>query len=459
MSRFALIGLDGAPPKFLFDSWRDELPNIRSVMNDGIHGILQSTIPLGMIPGWTSMMTSQDPGQLGIYGPRGRKGREYGDPAPATSEQVRAKTVWNVLSNHRLNSLVIGVPQTYPPKPLKGVLAAGPYTPGKDAHWTHPREIAREIEESAGGEYVLGIPDFRSLEEDWLFDQIEEMTRKRFAVFRRFAAKKEFDLMVLAESGPDLIHRSFWRYMDPEHRLHQADHKHADSIRKYYRFLDEELGRLLDSLPSDTSTMIVSEHGAARSDGAICINEWLMNEKLLALKEKPEEPAAPAADHIDWGKTRAWAEGGHLARIYLNVKGREPKGAVPEADYESYREELKARIAAIPDDKGDALKTEVLKPEEIYRTVSGIAPDLLVLFGDLRWRASGLVGTGSVSLLDKEAGLDDANHNRNGILIWDHPAKVRPKAKDPYSIFDIAPTIVRFFGLDVPAHWIGEPLF
>ncbi|MFH1679298.1 MAG: alkaline phosphatase family protein [Candidatus Eisenbacteria bacterium] len=459
MSRFALIGLDGVPPKFLFDLWADDLPNLRSVMKEGIHGVLQSTIPLGMFPGWTSMMTSQDPGQLGIYGPRSRRARDYAEPGPATSEQVRAKAVWNYLSNNRLNSLVLGVPQTYPPKPMKGVLVAGPNTPGKDAHWTHPREVAREVDESAGGEYAFDIPDFRALEEDWLFDQIEETTRRRFAAFRHFVRKKEFDFMMLVETGPDRIHRSYWRYFDPEHRLHEAENKHADSMRKYYAFLDEEVGLLLDDLPSDTSVMVVSEHGAQRADGAICINEWLINEKLLVLKEKPEEPAALAPERIDWGKTRAWAEGGHIARIFLNVKGREPKGAVPEADHESFREELKGRIASIPDDKGEALHTEVVKPEEIYRAVNGIAPDLLAFFGDLRWRASELVGTGSVHATDKDSGLDDANHDRNGIVIWDHPAKVGPKVKDPYSIFDIAPTILRFFNLEIPAHWIGEPLF
>ena len=77
----------------------------------------------------------------------------------------------------------------------------------------------------------------------------------------------------------------------------------------------------------------------------------------------------------------------------------------------------------------------------------------------IRWRSAGSVGTGTIHLFENDTGPDDANHDWNGILIWDHPAKIQPKVKDPYLLYDIAPTILRFFNIDVPEHMIGEPLF
>ena len=53
-----------------------EMPNVRRVMTGGIHGHLVSTIPPITVPAWMSMMTSQDPGMLGIHGFRNRASRE-----------------------------------------------------------------------------------------------------------------------------------------------------------------------------------------------------------------------------------------------------------------------------------------------------------------------------------------------------------------------------------------------
>jgi predicted AlkP superfamily phosphohydrolase/phosphomutase len=255
------------------------------------------------------------------------------------------------------------------------------------------------------------------------------------------------------------MHHAFWRYFDKEHRLYEEGHRFESAIYDYYVFLDQELGRLLDDLPSDTSVMVVSDHGARKMDGAICVNEWLQQEGLLNLKKKPTEPTALTPDMIDWAKTKVWGEGGYYARIFMNVEGREPKGAIPAAEYESFRDELKSKLAAIPDEKGSSIGTTVYKPEETYKAVNNIAPDLIVFFGDLSWRSAGSVGTGAIHMFENDTGPDDANHDWDGIFIWDHPAKVEPKVKDPYSLYDIAPTILRFFNIDVPKHMIGEPLF
>ncbi|RPJ49285.1 MAG: hypothetical protein EHM19_00635 [Candidatus Latescibacterota bacterium] len=459
MSRFALIGLESAPPRFLFDLWRDDLPNIGSVMKEGMHGVLGGTIPSSAIPAWTSMAACQDPGQLGLYGPTVRAARDHAQPVEATSEHVRAKTIWNYLSNQKLNSLVFAYPETWPPKPLKGVLVAGAETPAKDAQWTYPREASREVEAAADGDYMFDATGYGGPENERLLEQVYEMTRRRFAAFRQFARKKEFDFMSLVEIGPDRVQRAFWRHLDPEHPRYEAGHRHGSAIHDYYVFLDEELGRLLNDLPTDTSVMIVSARGARRSNGAFRINEWLRKEKLLAFKEAPEESGPLAFDKVDWGKTKAWAEGGSTARVYMNVKGREPKGGVPEADLESFRGELEARLSAIADESGSPLAPEVSRPEKIYRAANGVAPDFLVRFAGRSLRVSGDVGGGAFFLGAGEGDAPDADSDPEGVVIWDHPAKLRPKRKERYSVYDIAPTILSFFNLELPAHWIGEPLF
>ena len=71
-----------------------------------------------------------------------------------------------------------------------------------------------------------------------------------------------------------------------------------------------------------------------RLDGGFCVNEWLVREGLLVLKSYPKEVTPFAKLDVDWEKTKVWSEGGYYARVFLNVKGREPQGVIDPADYE-----------------------------------------------------------------------------------------------------------------------------
>ncbi len=459
MSRLALIGLDGFDPDLVFNRWIDDLPNLKSLMDEGVHGRLASTVPPAMVPGWTAMMTSRDPGQLGLYGHTDRHDRDYDDLQENDSYSVRPRTVWNHLSRLRLQSFVFGVPQTWPPKPLKGQLVSGPFTPNKEVHWTHPREIAAEVDRGADGDYVIDVRNFRTENKDWLIQQVYEATRRRFAVVRRFVEKKEHDFMMMVEPGADRVQHGFWRYMDPECIGYEKEGRLETTIHDYYVFLDQEVGRLLNDLPIDTSVMVASCYGAKRMKGSFRINDWLMREKLLKLKKKPEEPMPLDAKMISWPRTSAWAEGGFIARIYLNVQGRESKGAVAADSYEGFRDELKGKLEAVAGRDGTRLGVKVYKPEELYREVNRIAPDLIAVIDDYHWQAAGSVGNESLFFEGSEMGPNESNHGPDGIFIWDHPAKVTPKAKDPYSIYDIAPTILEYFGIEAPEGIAGESLF
>ncbi|MBU0520334.1 alkaline phosphatase family protein, partial [bacterium] len=54
--RVLVIGLDCFTPQFVFDQWKDDLPNIKSLIDKGTHGLLESTIPAITVPAWQSMM-------------------------------------------------------------------------------------------------------------------------------------------------------------------------------------------------------------------------------------------------------------------------------------------------------------------------------------------------------------------------------------------------------------------
>ncbi|HEX2294438.1 MAG TPA: alkaline phosphatase family protein, partial [Actinomycetota bacterium] len=80
-----VIGLDCAPPEHFFDEYADEIPNLTKLRENGVYGPLESITPPITVPAWMCMMTSKDPGTLGIYGFRNRKDNTYDGLSFATS--------------------------------------------------------------------------------------------------------------------------------------------------------------------------------------------------------------------------------------------------------------------------------------------------------------------------------------------------------------------------------------
>ena len=458
MEKILIIGLDCATPQLVFEQFADDLPNMRSLWQKGVKAKMTSTIPPITVPAWTAMMTSKDPGQLGFYGFRNRAGYDYENLYFANAKYVKEKTIWNYLNRNRMPALVFGVPQTFPPKPMNGILVGCFLTPDKNASFTYPDEIKAELDQAADGDYIIDIKDFRTDDKQRLLEQIYIMTDRRFKAFRHFYKKEEWPFAMMVEMGIDRIHHGFWRYFDKGHRLYEPGNPFENAIRDYYIHVDKKIGELMSDLDGKTTVMIVSDHGAKRMEGAICVNEWLQKKGWLKLKEQPKSQSKMKMDMIDWEHTKAWSEGGYYARMFFNVKGREPKGVIEQKDYEKFRDEVKSALEAIADERGKNIGTKVFKPQDIYKAVNNIAPDLIVHFGNLDWRSAGSIGTGSIYMYENDTGPDDANHAQEAIFIWNiNPERLAQKA-NIISIYDIAPTVLKYLGIEPPSDMIGKSL-
>src|SRR6266487_2308082 len=457
-----VIGLDCAPPELVFDQWRDELPNFKRVMDDGVWGKLESCIPAITVPAWSSMLSSKDPGTLGFYGFRNRGDYSYDKHTLANANSVKTDRVWDILSRAGKKVITVGVPQTYPPKPVNGIQVGcflTPSTRNLDKPYTYPASVMQEIEATVG-DYLVDVPNFRTNDKDYLLRQIYTMTEKRFKLVKRWITEKDWDFFMFVEMGTDRIHHGLWKYHDPTHHKYEVHPTLNQSIYNYYRYIDGEIGQILDLVDEDNTTIIiVSDHGAKKMDGGICVNEWLIREGYLVLKSQPATLTSIDKCEIDWSKTRVWGDGGYYARIFLNVEGREPQGIVKPGQVESLRDELKAKFEALVDHNGVNIGTKVFKPREIYREVKGVPPDLIVYFGDLFWRSVGTVGHGSIYTFDNDTGPDDCNHAQFGIVIKHDPdVHAGPGGREltGLQLMDIAPTILEQFGIPVPADMQGK---
>jgi predicted AlkP superfamily phosphohydrolase/phosphomutase len=424
MKRVLVLGLDGAPA-LLFDRWLDELPTLRALTERGTYGILRSCDPPITVPAWASMTSSRSPGALGVYGFRNRRDRSYDGAVLADSRAVRVSRVWDVLSDRGRDVIVVGVPQTYPVTPVNGLMVSCFQAPASVQ--THPTQLQL-------GQYMTDVPDFRSNDKERVRRDAVEMTEKRFCVAEHLLTTRPWDLFFMVEIGTDRMQHAFWRSQDV--------------VLDYYRSVDEKLGRLLRLVDDDTAVLVVSDHGAKRMDGCFHVNEWFKREGYLELRAEPSEPTPLTPDLVDWERTTAWSVGGYYARVYLNVAGREPAGAVTSSEYDGVRDELKSKLDGLG---------EAHRPEDLYDQVNGAAPDLLAYFGDLHWRCSALVGTQHLHSPENDTGPDEANHDHDGIYVIAAEgvcAGQGPKR----DLRDIAPTILSLLGEPIPAEMEGAAL-
>ncbi len=462
-----VVGLDCAPPSVLFErgdenslGLKDQLPNLSRLIDEGIYGPLSSSIPCITVPAWTSMLSSKDPGTLGFYGFRNRADHSYERMNIATGHAIHEPRVWDVLGEADKTSIVVGVPQTYPIKPLNGHLISGFLTPNTDRQYTFPNELRYEIDRVLDGKtYDVDVHHFRTTDKDFLLEQIWEMTEKHFEVIKYLLREKAWDFFMVVEIGLDRIHHGMWKFWDPDHPKHRPGNRYEDAIPAYYRYLDHELGELLEALDEDTVVLVVSDHGAQAMAGGFAVNEWLRREGLLVLKDEPlYEGLVPFEKvEIDWEKTTAWGAGGYYARIFMNVEGREPQGRIPADEYEKVRDELKERIEAISDHEGNPMGSVAFKPENLYQEVRNIAPDLMVYFGNLRWRSVGSFGLPDIYTFENDIGPDDANHAQDGVFIlWDPSKDHGSQYVDGLQLMDVAPTVLDIMNVKVPPDMQGK---
>ena len=147
-----------------------------------------------------------------------------------------------------------------------------------------------------------------------------------------------WDLLMTHLFTIDNVQHLFWHCQDPEHPAYTAELAagYGAEIERAYRWLDDQVGRLLERVPQNTTVMVVSDHGGAPIYRLVYLNAWLQAHGYLTPREVAPEGIAA---RLNWDRTQAAMFG--TGAIWLNVQGREPRGIVPPgASYEALRREI-----------------------------------------------------------------------------------------------------------------------
>jgi len=339
MTRFLLIGLDGAEPS-LVEAWMDQgrLPNLDRLRRNGCYLPLASTMPPASFPAWTTCVTGVNPGRHGIF--------DFTEIAPGPTRAVRfvnstfrkSPALWNILSNAGKRVCVLGVPATYPPESVNGCMVSGFDSPvcGRiDKSFVYPRDL------------YSGVRDWRYSDLDetrihpgWHDEALPRILQKiedKERIALKMLASENWDFFMAVFGESDAAAHHFWLFHDTQSPRH-IQSALSGAIRKVYSRLDDALGTLVSAAGPDAIVAVVSDHGSGGAGtGVIHLNNWLAEHghlrfssgsggraKRAAMALVPHRMRGPlfrrftgmaaAAEAgarfagIDWALTGAWSE-------------------------------------------------------------------------------------------------------------------------------------------------------
>jgi predicted AlkP superfamily phosphohydrolase/phosphomutase len=256
----------------------------------------------------------------------------------------------------------------------------------------------------------------------------------------------------------DRVQHMFWRYVEANHPARKQPDTPPDVIAGLYERVDSLVGRVMSEMNRDSLLMVVSDHGFKNFARGVNLNSWLHQNGYLALKPGASESGDWFRD-VDWSRTRAYTMG--LNGLYLNIQGRESHGIVkPGAEAAALKEELRKKINGMVDRQfGKTAISGVFDCDAVYAgPYAENAPDLLVGYAD-GYRASWDAVTGKVTskIMEDNTKAWSGDHCIDprlvpGVLFSNHQIAVEKPA-----IVDVAPTILKLFGLERPAHMDGRP--
>ncbi len=452
-ARLLLLGLDCVPPSLLFDRLAGRTPRLAALREQGAWGGLRSCAPPVTLPAWAVATSGRDPGELGLYGFRERVPGAYRSRIRSAGE-LPLPRIWDHASAAGLRSVVLFVPPSVPPPPVRGVSAAC-LLHEPPASWTFPPELATELE-GLFGPYRSDVTGHRGGgAPEVLLQELVALGEQHFGIARALWERERPELLAMVEIGPDRLHHALWPALDPEAPGHAEAVRWREAAVGYYERLDDWVGALLDAVGSDVTVLIFSDHGAHALRGGVRLGNLLLRDGWLALQQGAEPPRSSRPLHevpVDWRRSLAWAEGGHWGRLWLNVAGRDRWGCIPMHRFEAERDRLANWVTALQGPDGRPLGLRVHVPERIYRVARGRPPDLWVE-PPRGLRPLGTLG-GEDFPEDNDTGPDRCNHDPEGFFLLAGPG-VCPGRREGLRLQDVFATAMGALGLPLPDYCAG----
>lgn len=278
--RVIMLGVNGAEWDIIKPLLvRGEMPNLAWVISRGVSGKLRTVSAPNCPKIYSIFETSRPPAENGITG-----FKVNGETA--VSSLLKAPPLWSLLSNAGISVGMANVPATFPAPPVNGYVITGMLTHGKgcedgmlcspklsevqDGDAVFPKTLAREIIRDLGDIPIdcLRMPgeaELRGHEAEtvnrWL-ENVSQIRRQQQRLFDYLLTKHPTDFTFFVQSCEDRV--GHWLYPIQPHNAGYNPSIHSlrvDAFPNQYREFDKVLGTILKHLDTETTLIVLSDHG------------------------------------------------------------------------------------------------------------------------------------------------------------------------------------------------------
>jgi len=364
--RLVVLGLDGLPLALARDWCRRGLtPNLARLAEAPEARALSAELPELSPVNWTSFFTACGPEEHGVFGFTRIDPATYAT-AVTDSTAVQRPTLFERLTAHNLTSRVLNLPNTYPAKPLKGMLVAGFVAPELGgAVW--PPFLSGSLAEMG---YRLEADTARTKDNPQaLIAELAATLDSRRAALELLWPDLAWDLFTVVLTETDrLFHFLYPAAADPAHPL-------AGLCEGFIRRWDALVGHILDryeALPGPKRLIVLADHGFTELTAEVDVNAWLEDQGLLRLTglcEHENDARAVAADSaalaLDPG------------RIYLHTMERFARGGVMPAEAPALLERIRQGLLDLTFEGRPVIRAVHQRLDLYPGPLAPVAPDLV----------------------------------------------------------------------------------
>lgn len=472
-----VIGLDGASHEIFFNRWQDEFPNIKKIKEKAYYGHLKSCLPPVTAPAWVSFATGCNPGKHGVF--------EYlyqdektSELRPVSSLNIKVKTVYEILKDHGLKSIIINLPVSYPPK-TDDIILTSLLTRGNE--FIFPKKIKEEIPQLQKYRLVPNPEYDVEGNKKKFIEDISNLERDKFEA-AKILFKKEWNFFFILFGGTDWIQHKFY------HQMVTKSKKRNSLILDFYKELDSYIGWFWHHKEKETPLFIISDHGFKAYQGVIGLNNLLEKYGYLHFKRGNQEEAITTRRQREVSKivkqkkmltipsllasllikNKIFLE--TIKSIYrLLIQPRikfytTPKGKEVNLEHtQAYCRSTESQGIVIKKE-GKNIKKELIKKLENENIFSQILENTDAYQGPFTHKAPDILLKSDryqITKIQFESIIhkNTNGHDYEGIFILANPFQPKKKYIDR-EIIDIAPTLLKLLGIDHRKYNMdGEPLF
>ena len=411
------------------------MPNLAALIGQGVMVPMRLVLPTVSSVAWTSIVTGCNPGKHNIFGFIDRVPLTHEMFIP-TSRHILAKTWVDDFSEQGKRVYSIGVPATFPPKEVNGVLISGFLAPSLKGA-TYPPYLEKELAQAG---YVIDIDAWQArVDRESFLDELFNAFDKRCETMFRFLGQEPWDLFVAHIMDTDRLHHFLWSYFE------ENDETYAPWFYRFYDRVDKMIGDLVNRVPKDVALFVLSDHGFCTLKKEVHVNHWLKQSGYLELATPQPKGLLDFAP-----TTRAYSL--LPGRIYLSVRGREYNGTIePGSEYESLRNEIADGLRNLRDDEtGEAVVERVFMREELFAGGAfETSPDIIVMPA----RGYDLKGGFEKDVLFERSPVC-GTHTYDDAVFFVRGSEL--DASGRMQVVDVLPTVYDKLGIDPPPNIDGR---